>query len=101
METQLNKSETARMMKIKNALSDMFDGHLAKYGVTPFEVKELALCYSGLVYDVTHSTDTAILGVKNFFEKYGFLVEDTGTGTWDIYVSSRIKKLCEEYIAVG
>ena len=101
METQLNKSETARIMKIKNALSDMFDGHIAKYGVTPFEVKELALCYNGLVYDVTHSTDTAILGVKNFFEKCGFIVEDTGTGTWDIYISARMKKLCAKQIAVG
>ena len=101
METQLNKSETARMIKVKNALSDMFDGHLGKYGMTPYDVKELALCYNGLVYDVTHSTDTAILGVKNFFEKCGFIVEDTGTGTWDIYVSARMKKLCAEQIAVG
>lgn len=101
METQFNKSETARIMKIKNALSDMFDGHLAKYGVTPFEVKELALCYNDLVYDVTHSTDTCILVVKNFFEKHGFVVEDTGTGTWDIYVSARMKKLCAEQMAVG
>lgn len=101
MATQLNKTETARMMKVKSALSDMFDGHLSKYGVTPFEVKELALCYNGLVYDVSHSTNTAILGVKNFFEKYGFLVEDTGTGTWDIYASARMKKLCAEQIAVG
>ena len=101
METQFNKSETARLMKIKNALSDMFDGHLAKYGVTPFEVKELAICYNGLVYDVTHSTDTSILGVKNFFEKHGFVVEDTGTGTWDIYVSARMKKLCVEQTAIG
>lgn len=101
METQFNKSETARIMKVKSALSDMFDGHLAKYGVTPFEVKELALCYNGLVYDATHSTDTSILGVKNFFEKHGFVVEDTGTGTWDIYVSTRMKKLCAEQIAVG
>lgn len=94
MATQFNKSETARIMKIKNALSYMFDGHLAKYGMTPFDVKELALCYNGLVYDVTHSTDTSILDVKNFFEKHGFVVEDTGTGTWDIYVSARMKKLC-------
>lgn len=101
MKTQFNKSETSRIMKVKSALSDMFDGHLARYDVTPFEVKELALCYNGLVYDVTHSTDTAILGVKNFFEKYGFLVEYTGTGTWDIYVSARMKKLCAEQIAVG
>lgn len=101
MATQFNKSETARIMKIKNALSDMFDGHLAKYGMTPFEVKELALCYNGLVYGVTNSTDTSILGVKNFFEKHGFVVEDIGTGTWDIYVSARMKKLCAEQIAVG
>lgn len=101
MKTQFNKSEISRIMKVKSALSDMFDGHLAKYGVTPFEVKELALCYNGLVYNVTHSTDTAILGVKNFFEKCGFLVEDTGAGTWDIYVSTRMKKLCAEQIAVG
>ena len=32
METQFNKSETARMIKVKNALSDMFDGHFGKYG---------------------------------------------------------------------
>ena len=101
MSTKLNKSETARMIKVKNALSDMFDGHLAKYGLTPYEVKYLALCYNGLVHDVTHSTDTSILGVKNFFEKCGFIVEDTGTGTWDIYVSARMKKLCAEQIAVG
>lgn len=101
MAIQLNKSETARMMKVKSALSDMFDGHLAKYGMTPYEVKELALCYNDLVYYVTHSTDTCILVVKNFFEKYGFLVEDTGTGAWDIYVSARMKKLCAEQIAVG
>ena len=101
MEIQFNKSETSRIMKVKSALSDMFDGHLAKYGMTPYEVKDLALCYNGLVYDVTHSTDTAILGVKNFFEKCGFIVEDTGTGTWDIYVSARMKKLCAEQIAVG
>ena len=101
MKTQFNKSDTSRIMKVKSALSDMFDGRLAKYGMTPYEVKDLALCYNGLVYDVTHSTDTAILGVKNFFEKSGFIVEDTGTGTWNIYVSSRIKKLCAEQIAVG
>ena len=100
MKTQFNKSETSRIMKVKSALSDMFDGNISKYGMTPYDVKELALCYNGLVYDVTHSTDTAILGVKNFFEKCGFLVEDSGTGTWDIYVSARMKKLCEEYIAV-
>lgn len=101
MDTKFNKSETARMMKAKNDLSDMFDGNIAKYGVTLFEVKELALCYNGLVHNVTHSTDTSILGVKNFFEKHGFVVEDTGTGTWDIYVSARMKKLCAEQIAVG
>ena len=101
MKTQFNKSETSRIMKVKSALSDMFDGHLAKYGMTPYEVKDLALCYNGLVYDVTHSTDTAILDVKNFFEKCGFLVEYAGTGTWDIYVSARMKNLCAEQIAVG
>lgn len=93
MATQLNKSEAARMMKVKSALSDMFDGHLAKYGMTPYEVKDLALCYNGLVYDTTHSTDTGILGVKNFFEKHGFLVEDTSTGAWNVYISARMKKL--------
>ena len=76
MATQLNKSETARMMKVKSALSDMFDGHLTKYGMTPFEVKEIAHCYNGLIHDVTHSTITGFSGVKNFFEKKGFLVED-------------------------
>lgn len=101
METKFNKSETERMMKIKYALSDMFDGHLSKYGMTPYEVKDLTLCYNDLVYDVTNSTDTCILAVKNFFEKRGFVVEDTGTGTWDIYVSARMKKLCAEQIAVG
>lgn len=93
MATQLNKIETARMMKVKSALSDMFDGHLTKYGMTPFEVKELAHCYNGLVHCVTNSTDTVILGVKNFFEKSGFLVEDTGTGAWNVYISARMKKL--------
>lgn len=101
MATQLNKTETARMMKVKYALSDMFDGHLTKYGMTPFEVKEIAHCYNGLVYDVTHSTDTSILGVKNFFEKHGFVVENTGTGTWNIYVSDRMKKLCAEQTDIG
>ena len=96
MKTKFNKSETARMMKVKNALSDMFDGNLAKYGVTPFEVKELALCYNVLVHDATHSIDTGILGIKNFFEKRGFLVEDTGAGAWDIYISARMKKLCAD-----
>lgn len=93
MTTQLNKTETARMMKVKSALSDMFNGHLAKYGMTPYEVKDLALCYNDLVHYVTHSTDTDILGVKNFFEKHGFLVEDTGTGVWNVYISARMKKL--------
>lgn len=93
MATQLNKSETARMMKVKSALSDMFDGHLAKYGMTLYDVRDLALCYNGLVYDVTHSTDTDILGVKNFFEKHGFIVEDTGAGAWNVYISARMKKL--------
>ena len=96
MATQLNKTETSRMMKVKSALSDMFDGHLTKYGMTPFEVKEIAHCYNGLVHDATHSTDTGILGIKNFFEKRGFLVEDTGTGAWDIYISARMKKLCAD-----
>lgn len=96
MATQLNKSETARMMKVKSALSDMFDGHLTKYGMTPFEVKDLALCYNGLVHDVTHSTNTGFSDIKNFFEKRGFLVEDTGTGAWDIYISARMKKLCAD-----
>lgn len=96
MATQLNKTETARMMKVKSALSDMFDGYLAKYGMTPFEVKDLALCYNGLVHDVTHSTTTGFSGIKNFFEKRGFLVEDTGTGAWDIYISARMKKLCAD-----
>lgn len=96
MATQLNETETARMMKVKSALSDMFDGHLTKYGITPFEVKEIAHCYNGLIHDVTHSTDTGILGIKNFFEKRGFLVEDTGTGAWDIYISARMKKLCAD-----
>ena len=96
MKTQFNKSETSRIMKVKSALSDMFDGHLAKYGMTPYDVKELALCYNGLVYDVTHSTDTGFSDIKNFFEKRGFLVEDTGTGAWDIYISARMKKLCAD-----
>lgn len=96
MATQLNKTETARMMKVKSALSDMFDGHLTKYGMTPFEVKEIAHCYNGLIHDVTHSTITGFSGVKNFFEKKGFLVEDIHTGGWDIYISARMKKLCAD-----
>ena len=55
--------------------------------------RESELCYNGLVHDATHQTDTCILGVKNFFEKHGFLVEDTGTGAWNVYISARMKKL--------
>ena len=96
MATQLNKSETARMMEVKSALNDMLNGYLAKYRMTPVEVKDLALCYNGLLHDVTHSTDTGFSGIKNFFEKHGFLVEDTGTGAWDIYISVRMKNLCAD-----
>ena len=96
METQLNKSETARMMKVKSALVDMFDGHLTKYGMTPFDARELAFCYNGLIHDITHSTDTGFSDIKNFFEKRGFLVEYNGTGAWDIYISARMKKLCAD-----
>lgn len=69
MELKLNKTETKRIQKVKEALEDMFDnGRLKKYGiVSPLCAREIATCYNGIVKDITHSTVTGISNVKNFF----------------------------------
>ena len=92
----LNKIETKRMLKVKSDLEDMFDnGHLNKYGVVPYTAKEIAMCYDGLIYDVTHSTVTGSTDVKIFFEKRGFLIEEMEASIgWNIYISDRVRKLC-------
>lgn len=99
MGLKLNKTETKRMLKMKETLEDMFDyGKLNKYRVSPYTAREIANCYNGIVKDVTHSNVTGSSDVKNFFEKRGFLIEDMpdGSNGWNIYISNRLKSLLTE-----
>lgn len=100
MELKLNKTETKRLLKVKETLEDMFDnGKLKKYGiVSPFCAREITNCYNGIVKDVTHSTVTGFSDVKNFFEKRGFIIEDMpdGSNGWNIYISNRLKNVLTE-----
>lgn len=91
----LNKVETKIMLKAKSALEDMFNnGNLNKYGVVPYTAKEVATCYDELIHNETHSTKTLCLEVKTFFNKLGFLVEESENKCyWNIYISERAKKL--------
>lgn len=97
---KLNKTETKRLLNVKDTLEDMFyNGKLNKYGiVSPFVAKEIADCYNGIVKDIAHSTVTGFTDVKNFFEKKGFIIENMSDGSngWNIYISNRIKKLAYE-----
>jgi len=96
MEIKLNKTETKRMLKVKEILEDAYNsGNLRKYGFVPYTLREAAGCYNGMVKDVTHSTVTGFSDIREFFEKKGFLIEPMpdGSNGWNIYISERMKKL--------
>jgi len=67
---KLNKTETKRMLKVKEILEDVFDnGNLRKYGFVPYTLREVASCYNGMAKDVTHSTVTGFLDIKVFLKR--------------------------------
>lgn len=76
-----NKKEATILLKAKNALSDMFDGNLKKYHVTPYTAHEIARCYNEIVQ--SRKTSTISQDVKNFFEKREFQIGVDGIG-WKI-----------------
>ena len=64
---KFNKKESNILLKVKNALSDMFDGKLKKYHVTLHTAHEIAHCYNEIVQN--RKTKTISQEVKDFFEK--------------------------------
>ena len=84
MRTQLTASEKKRMLKVKNILTNMYDGHLTRYNVSPFDVMQITNCYNELCNAKT--TMTLYENVKEFFETKGFIIENYSSG-WKIYLS--------------
>lgn len=76
-----NKKESNILLKAKNALSDMFDGKLNKYHVSPYTAHEIARCYNEIVQN--RKTKTISQDVKDFFEKRKFQITVDGIG-WKI-----------------
>lgn len=80
------KAEQNKLLKIKRILEDVFDnGNLKKYNLVPYSAEELVHSYNSIVRDITHSTVTIFIDVKNIFEKRGFYVKEEGIG-WKIYL---------------
>lgn len=85
-----NKTETKRLLKVKNILTEVWEGKLSKYKrtiPTSYIAHEIADCYNELANGescVVFKED-----VKKFFEKYGFIVECEDCITWRIFVSDR------------
>lgn len=76
-----NKKESNILLKVKNALEEMFDGKLKKYHVTLYLAHEIARCYNEIVEN--RKTSTISQEVKDFFEKRKFNVAIDGIG-WEI-----------------
>ena len=93
--TKFDKSETKRLLKVKDTLEDIYDNDaMRKYGIkTPFTVAAITATYNQLIDSIGHSADTVFSDVKKFFESRGFFIErlEDGIG-WRIYISERIKK---------
>lgn len=76
-----NKKESNILLKVENALEEMFDGNLKKYHVTVYTAHEIARCYNEIVQN--RKTSTICQEVKNFFEKRKFQIAVEGIG-WKI-----------------
>lgn len=92
-----NKTETKRLLKVKNILTEVWEGKLSKYKrtiPTSYIAHEIADCYNELANGescVVFKED-----VKKFFEKYGFIIENEDCITWRIFVSDRHKELYDK-----
>jgi len=94
MHIVLNKTETKRMLNVKSALEEMWNGKLRKYCITPYTAKDIAMVYSCIIHDISHCDSTINDDTKHFFEKMGFLIENITNGNgWNIYISKRMKEL--------
>lgn len=76
-----NKKEKTILLKAKNVLSNMFNGNLKKYHVTPYTAHEIARCYNEIVEN--RRTSTISQEVKDFFKKRKFNISVDGIG-WKI-----------------
>ena len=76
-----NKKEKTILLKAKNVLSNMFNGNLKKYHVTPYTAHEIVRCYNEIVQ--SRKTSTISRDVKDFFERWKFQIEIEGIG-WKI-----------------
>lgn len=78
MEIKLTETQTKKMFKVKDILSDIFDnGKL--HGLTPYCARDMASCYNEIVKSVEHYGMTMFDDVANLFKKYGFRVEKIET----------------------
>lgn len=78
---KFNKKETSILLKVKNALEEMFNGNWQKYHVSPFMAYEIADCYNEIIRN--RETVTICQDVKKFFEKRKFQISVEGVG-WKI-----------------
>lgn len=80
----LNKTQTKRMLKVKEALEDMFEGNLMKYGVTPCMIYEILDIYNNILNTQNHVGSTISTNIKHFFEKRGFEIKQASPIAWYI-----------------
>ena len=76
-----NKKESDILLKVKNNLTEMWDGKLKKYHIPLYIAHEIAHCYNEIVKN--RKTFTICHDVKNFFEKRKFHIVVDGIG-WKI-----------------
>ncbi len=76
-----SKKESHILLKVKNALEEMFDGKLKKYHVSPYVAQEIAYCYNEIVQN--RKATTICQEVKDFFKKCKFNIAVDEIG-WNI-----------------
>lgn len=82
MDIQLNKTQTKKMLRVKEAIEDIWEGNLRKYHIpSTYIAHDIAKVYDDILHLHNHEGLTISEDTKNFYKRMGFVVEEPDYST--------------------